>query len=98
MNNNRHFSPLQVRLASSLLLLYWVFGIIKVLVGHHPPTSYLTAAVFMSFFGSILLCIWLISRWSNWARWLFLVWIVRICYFTQLRLQHHSSHFSMCAV
>jgi|ERR1035437_6367244 hypothetical protein len=98
MNNNQHLRPLQINLASMLLLLYWAFGLIKVLLGHHPPTSYITAAVFISFFGSLLLCIWLIPRGTNWARWLFLAWFVWNCLFAPWGLQHFSPSSAMDAI
>ena len=90
MNNNQHLRPFQVKLACSLLLLYWAFGLIKVLLGHHPPASYVSAAVFMGIFGSLILCIWLISRRTNWARWLFLAWFGWNCLFSPWGLQHFA--------
>jgi len=98
MKNNQHLLPIQVKLASSLLLVYWTFGLTRVLLGHHPPASYVTAAVFTGFFGLLLLCIWLISRGTNWARWLFLVWFVWNCLFSPWRLNHFSPTSAMDAI
>lgn len=88
MNDNRHLRPLQVKLASSLLLFYWAFGRIKVVLGHHPPSNWVSAAVFLTVFGSLFLCIWLISRGIGWARWLFLAWFAWNCLFSPWSFQH----------
>ena len=80
MSNNQDLRPAQVKVASSLLLLYWAFALINILLRHHPPTSYVAAAVLTPLFGSLLLCIWLISRGINWARLLFLALFVGDCW------------------
>ena len=98
MNNNQHLRPPQVNLASSLLVLYWAFGLVKVLLGRFPQTIYISAAVFLSFFGALILCIWLISRGTNWARWLFLAWFVWNCFFSPWSLQHLSPRPAMGAI
>ena len=98
MNNDQHLRPPQVKLASSLLLLYWAFGLVKVLLGRFPQSIYISAAVFLSFFGALILCIRLMSRGTNWARWLFLAWFVWNCFLSPWSLQHLSPRSAMGAM
>ncbi|MEI6782145.1 MAG: hypothetical protein WCG26_15170 [Chloroflexales bacterium] len=98
MNNNQHPRPFQVTLAASLLLLYWAFGLLSVLHGHHPPHNWVSAAVFLTFFGSLLLCIWLVAFGISWARWLFVAWFTSNYLFAPWSLQHSPPPSAMDAV
>ena len=79
MNNSQDVRPIQVKLASGILLLYWAFGLVKILLRHHQPNIVLMA-VLAAVFGSLLLCIWLLFRGRSWPRWLFLALFAADCW------------------
>ena len=73
--NKQSTGPWQVALASILLSMYVVLGFAKAIV-QYPPRYAVGWFVLAGFLGGMLLWIRLISRRTNWARWLFLAWFV----------------------